>query len=190
MIEQVDRTAIGGRLCRHRSVKAASKQATQIQSPPTSTMVNLVRVFRRVLAKAFNRKCHFQLRRATSSSIPSRRRFHCLSAFHGLRFWRSPSLYLLRHLRRSSIICAVQVITGLEMGIHLIADRTGNVAATFSRLAPAAVSRVAAVTRTERVPESCESSFLLDWLAGGEACQRNIQGFSFRFEALNSVVAS
>jgi hypothetical protein len=75
------------------------------------------------------------------------------------------------------------------MGIDLIADRTGNFPMKLSRSAPAAVSRVAAVTRTERIPESCESSFLLDWLTGGEACQRNIQGFSFKFETLNLVVA-
>jgi hypothetical protein len=76
------------------------------------------------------------------------------------------------------------------MGIYLIVDRTGNAPTKFSRSAPDVVSRVAAVTRTERVPESCESSFLLDWLAGGEACQRNIQGFAFKFETLNLLVAS
>jgi hypothetical protein len=70
----------------------------------------------------------------------------------------------------------VQVITGLEMGIDLIANRTGNAPTKIS--ISVAVSRVAAVTRTERVLESGESSFLLDWLAGGEACRRIIEGFS------------
>jgi hypothetical protein len=32
--------------------------------------------------------------------------------------------------------------------------------------------------------ESSSSGFLLDWLAGGEACARDIQGFSVRFENL------
>ena len=48
-----------------------------------------------------------------------------------------------------------------------------------------AVSRGETETWADRVPENCESSFLLDWLAGGEACQRNIQGFSFKFENLS-----
>jgi len=33
-------------------------------------------------------------------------------------------------------------------------------------------------------PKLPETGFLLDWLSGGEGCQRNIQGFSLRFEAL------
>ena len=78
----------------------------------------------------------------------------------------------------------------MKWGIILIADRIGNGNTKFSSSAPAVVSRVATVTRTERIPESCESSFLLDWLTGGEACQRKIQGFSFKFETLNLVVAS
>lgn len=36
--------------------------------------------------------------------------------------------------------------------------------------------------REERAPERCESGFLLDWLAGADACRRNIEGFSFNFE--------
>ena len=36
----------------------------------------------------------------------------------------------------------------------------------------------------ERTRESSGSGFLLDWLAGGEACQRDIQGFPVRFENL------
>jgi hypothetical protein len=33
-------------------------------------------------------------------------------------------------------------------------------------------------------PKLPETGFLLDWLSGGEAFQRNIQGFSLRFETL------
>jgi hypothetical protein len=52
---------------------------------------------------------------------------------------------------------------------------------------PSAGLRLEMETRTGPVGESCESGFLLDWLAGGVACQRNIQGFSFKFENLSVV---
>ncbi|MGA7245175.1 MAG: hypothetical protein WBX19_18465 [Terracidiphilus sp.] len=41
----------------------------------------------------------------------------------------------------------------------------------------------------ERVAQFIESSFLLDWLAGGDACQRNIRGFSLKIETLTVVGA-
>lgn len=75
------------------------------------------------------------------------------------------------------------------MGIDLITHRTGNASKIIIGSRSSAETCVEAKTQTDRVPESCESSFLLDWLAGGEACQRNIQGFSFKFETLNVVVA-
>ncbi len=37
---------------------------------------------------------------------------------------------------------------------------------------------------SERIRECSGSGFLLDWLAGGEACKRDIQGFLVRFETL------
>lgn len=83
----------------------------------------------------------------------------------------------------------MQGITGLEMGIDLIAHRTGNASKIISGSTSSAETCVEAKTQTNRVPESWESSFLLDWLAGGEASQRNIQGFSFTIETLKVVVA-
>ena len=41
----------------------------------------------------------------------------------------------------------------------------------------------------ELMRESGGSGFLLDWLAGGEACARDIQGFSVRFENLVAINA-
>jgi hypothetical protein len=41
----------------------------------------------------------------------------------------------------------------------------------------------------ESMRESFDSGFLLDWLAGGEACARDIQGFSVRFENLVAINA-
>jgi hypothetical protein len=40
----------------------------------------------------------------------------------------------------------------------------------------------------ERTRES-GPGFLLDWLVGGEACQRDIRGFSVRFENLVAINA-
>jgi hypothetical protein len=39
-------------------------------------------------------------------------------------------------------------------------------------------------TTEARLQECSGSGFLLDWLAGGEACKRDIQGFSVGFENL------
>jgi hypothetical protein len=44
-------------------------------------------------------------------------------------------------------------------------------------------------TSTEPKWECFGSGFLLDWLAGGEACKRDIQGFSVRFENLVAINA-
>jgi hypothetical protein len=52
-----------------------------------------------------------------------------------------------------------------------------------------AVNLIEAETRKDQVPVVRESGFLLDWLAGGVACERNIQGFSFKFETLKAVAA-
>lgn len=84
----------------------------------------------------------------------------------------------------------MQGITGLEMGIELIADKTGNAPASLRGSAADSLIRVPVVARTEQVDEIYASSFLLDWLSGGEACQRDIQGFSFKFEVLNPAVGN
>jgi hypothetical protein len=64
----------------------------------------------------------------------------------------------------------------------VLTESAGNVFTkiTGSSAAPA-LTRGDAEVRTERIQEYCASSFLLDWLAGADACRRNIQGFSFKF---------
>lgn len=47
-----------------------------------------------------------------------------------------------------------------------------------------ATNRMELETRTVARPKLPETGFLLDWLSGGEGFQRNVRGFSLRFEAL------
>jgi hypothetical protein len=76
----------------------------------------------------------------------------------------------------------VQGITGLEMRIDLIAEGTVDALTKTGEPTRAGVTQDEVDAQTKRVPEACESGFLLDWLAGGEACQRNTQGFSSKFD--------
>jgi hypothetical protein len=71
----------------------------------------------------------------------------------------------------------------------LISQGTGNAATDTGKCASAPLSRIEVDRKTERILKSSEASFLLDWLAGGEACRRNIEGFCFKFESLNVVIA-
>jgi hypothetical protein len=74
------------------------------------------------------------------------------------------------------------------MRIDLIAEKIVRDRTKIAEATRRATNHAEVDTGMLRVPESYESGFLLDWLAGGEACQRNIQGFSFKFDTLNFVV--
>lgn len=65
----------------------------------------------------------------------------------------------------------------------------GNAPAEIYRETFSSSSRNQAAATTEWIARVGQESFLLDWLAGGEACRRNIQGFSFHSETLNVVIA-
>jgi hypothetical protein len=74
------------------------------------------------------------------------------------------------------------------MRIDLIAERIVRDRTKVADSTRRATTHAEVDTRILQIPESYESGFLLDWLAGGVACERNIRGFSFKFDTLNFVV--
>ena len=69
---------------------------------------------------------------------------------------------------------------------------TESAGTVFTKITePAALALRETETWVEQAAENCESSFLLDWLAGADASLRSIprstQGFSFKFEDLGVV---
>ena len=67
----------------------------------------------------------------------------------------------------------------------MFTESTGTV---FTKITESAALRRETETCANRLPENCASGFLLDWLAGADACPRSIpvriEGFSFKFENL------
>jgi hypothetical protein len=64
-----------------------------------------------------------------------------------------------------------------------LATRVRATAKPTGALQPA-TNRAELETGSIAVSKLRETGFLLDWLSGGEAFPRSIQGFSLRFEAL------
>ncbi|MGC2614034.1 MAG: hypothetical protein WA354_08405 [Terracidiphilus sp.] len=69
----------------------------------------------------------------------------------------------------------------------MIAEETVDAVTKIGEFTRNGATRDEVNAQTEGVPEARESGFLLDWLTGGEACQRNIQGFSSKFDTQNLV---
>ena len=70
------------------------------------------------------------------------------------------------------------------MSSYLVAARSNRALAESCDSVQPAKNRAEFQVVDERIGECCRSGFLLDWLAGGEACKRDIQGFSVRVENL------
>jgi hypothetical protein len=83
----------------------------------------------------------------------------------------------------------VRDITGLDRNVASKAERAGSVLTRLGESFQSAESHQQTGEPVERVAQFIESSFLLDWLAGGDACQRNIRGFSLKIETLTVVGA-
>jgi hypothetical protein len=65
------------------------------------------------------------------------------------------------------------------MRLELITNQTFNTVTGIGDSARSEANPTDEAGCVEQGLESCESSFLLDWLVGGKACARNIQEFSF-----------
>jgi hypothetical protein len=80
----------------------------------------------------------------------------------------------------------VRETTGPDMNRPRIAERNDRllIASRSPAPVPLAENRGEPQTEAARFGQYSGSGFLLDWLAGGEACKRDIQGFAVRLEDL------
>lgn len=80
-------------------------------------------------------------------------------------------------------------ITGPDRNIASKAESAGSASTRLGESFESAESHLQTGEPAERVGRFVGSSFLLDWLAGGDACQRDIRGFSLKIETLTVVGA-
>lgn len=91
---------------------------------------------------------------------------------------------MLSHSRQSVTICGVRDITGPDMSSYFIADGNDRALTESRDSVQPRENHAGLQAGVERIGECSGSGFLLDWLAGGEACKRDIQGFSIKVETL------
>ena len=91
---------------------------------------------------------------------------------------------MLSHSRQSATICGVRDITGPDMSSYFIADGNDRALTESRDSVQPRENHAGLQAGVERIGECSGSGFLLDWLAGGEVCKRDIQGFSVRVETL------